>query len=637
MRLLVTSFLSGFFPRPDLSGRKAVFAYLLLGALVSVGYWPAVGQPIDGVLETYGAALTPCSDPTISFFMEKDLSQGCPAVRVGLRSSASGKVLRVRKLTFELSFAMSAGLPPADVAFQGWPDVPCVVAGCADGGQCWRWDAATHRFIYCFSSASAVDFALDAEPRVLLLFKDSRNCVFRPGLLRIEMDLELDNGQVETCTPPLASTGMFQVCASDLRVRLVTPRGAALSSAYLRISSAKDCVNACILDSIPAEQGFCDVCSGCGFIRVRPFKNEDPGNGVGTYDIVLIQRHISGEKPLKSLYHLMAADVNRDYAINGADIVALRSLILGMPTTPPVESWRFVDPENIVLYPINPLLSQLPDHIISPNPPAKNLTFVAIKVGDVSGNAVLHGLTDGLVEERSDKRPALPVSVGYAGVAYRKGQIFSVPVTYQGDRPLLAHQMALRFDPQRVAFKGTFAGNLPGYDSDNFGLIRAHEGEIRALWIAPDNKAVVLSQTSPVLFYLTFEALTDIAASEAWIALNHDLPCRLWDDQDEEYAMTLTAPRERIEEAAARALEAAVWPSPASSGAYVSLRLPASAGIQLTVRSADGRLILERRWALLAAGEHVFHLPETATLPAGMYVVEVSGGRERCVARFVKH
>ncbi len=73
--------------------------------------------------------------------------------------------------------------------------------------------------------------------------------------------------------------------------------------------------------------------------------------------------------------------------------------------------------------------------------------------------------------------------------------------------------------------------------------MRAHECEIRTLWAAPDDKAVAFCQAVPVLFYLTFEALTDIAASDdAWLALNDNLAYLLWDDEQEEYAITLTVP-----------------------------------------------------------------------------------------------
>jgi hypothetical protein len=639
MRPQTTPFFSGSFAYFNLRYRRAFFVTLLLGALVSTGCLLAVAQPMDVALEeSYSTVLAPCSDPTISFFIEKDLSTGCPAVRVGLRSSEPGKVLRLRRMEFDLSFAMSADIPFAKVVFQNWPDLPCATVGCAGGGECWRFDAATRRFSFCFSGADAVEFALDAEPRILLVFKAFPRCLLRPGLLRIETDLELDSGQIETCTPPLASNEMFRVCANDLRVRLTTLRGGTLSDAYLQVASTNPCVNACVADSIPVEQGFCDVCPECDWIRIRPFKNDDHANGVGTYDIVLLNRHITGQKPLKSLYHLMAADINGDYVINGADIVALRSLILGMSTALPQESWRFVDPANIVYYPLNPLLSQLPDHIISPNPPVNPPIFMAIKIGDVSGNAVVH-LTDDPADDRSDKRLELPVSIGYAEASYRKGQIFSVPVTYQGDRPLLAYQMALRFDAQRMALKGMFAGDLPGYDDSNFGLTRAHEGEIRTFWIAPGDKAAAaFSLATPVLFYLTFEALTDMAASEGWIGLSHDLACRLWDDQEEEYEMTLTAPRERTEEGiAASALQVAVRPNPVASDAQVALRVPDAMDIQLAVWSADGRLVLERRWSSLAAGEHVLHLPETARLPTGIYAIEVVGSRERCIERFLKH
>ena len=55
-----------------------------------------------------------------------------------------------------------------------------------------------------------------------------------------------------------------------------------------------------------------------------------PWAGVTTLDIVLIQKHILGISPFTETAQFIAADVNRDGNITGADLVHIRKLILGI-------------------------------------------------------------------------------------------------------------------------------------------------------------------------------------------------------------------------------------------------------------------------------------------------------------------
>jgi hypothetical protein len=61
-------------------------------------------------------------------------------------------------------------------------------------------------------------------------------------------------------------------------------------------------------------------------------KDNDPLNGVSTFDLVLINKHILGLEPLNSPYKMIAADANNSRSITTFDIVELRKLILGIYT-----------------------------------------------------------------------------------------------------------------------------------------------------------------------------------------------------------------------------------------------------------------------------------------------------------------
>src|SRR5690606_199097 len=67
-----------------------------------------------------------------------------------------------------------------------------------------------------------------------------------------------------------------------------------------------------------------------GSYTVGPQRGDDYMNGVSTADLITIQRHLLGLKPLDSPYKLIAADANNSRDISARDILELRKLILGV-------------------------------------------------------------------------------------------------------------------------------------------------------------------------------------------------------------------------------------------------------------------------------------------------------------------
>lgn len=121
----------------------------------------------------------------------------------------------------------------------------------------------------------------------------------------------------------------------------------------------------------------------------------DPLDGVSTFDLVLINRHILGQQPLENFYQVLAADVNQSNSISTFDIIEIRKLILGIyDTFPQTTSWRFVrpvpDPLNLAAF------AEVRDTyaFAAPNLSADTLfprfDFVGIKMGDANANAALH-------------------------------------------------------------------------------------------------------------------------------------------------------------------------------------------------------------------------------------------------------
>jgi len=138
-------------------------------------------------------------------------------------------------------------------------------------------------------------------------------------------------------------------------------------------------------------------------LTIVPLMEGDPLNGVNTWDLYLISRHILGLIPLNDPFKLIAADANKSGTITTLDIAELRKLILGTLTElPHQQSWRFLPVTHVFTDPTNPFLDALPEVIrdttLAQSSPKIN--FTGIKIGDVDYSAVSNCLLGS--EERTE-------------------------------------------------------------------------------------------------------------------------------------------------------------------------------------------------------------------------------------------
>lgn len=123
-----------------------------------------------------------------------------------------------------------------------------------------------------------------------------------------------------------------------------------------------------------------------------PEKNDDYDNGVTTFDLLKIQQHILGKQTFTSPYQFIAADVNRSGSISTIDIIQMRKLILNIDSKfSNNTSWRFVDAAHVFEQPEDSIGKYLPDRVLVKVPASirSQLDFIAIKIGDINGSAIL--------------------------------------------------------------------------------------------------------------------------------------------------------------------------------------------------------------------------------------------------------
>ncbi len=178
-------------------------------------------------------------------------------------------------------------------------------------------------------------------------------------------------------------------------------------------------------------------------ITITPTKDDNPLNGVTTFDLVEITKHILGIKPLGSPYKMIAADANHSNSITTFDIIELRKLILGIYNNLPTNtSWRFVDKNFAFPNPANPFQTSFPENKTIANLQAslEDLDFIAVKIGDVNNTVVSNAKAE-VLDRVSEQAPAFFMVDASRQEYLQEGELVTLKV--QSMESLLGFQFTL--------------------------------------------------------------------------------------------------------------------------------------------------------------------------------------------------
>jgi len=208
-------------------------------------------------------------------------------------------------------------------------------------------------------------------------------------------------------------------------------------------------------------------------------KNNDPLNGVSTYDIVLIQRHILGIQQIESPYKLIAADVRPDGVINVLDIADLRSLILGKTGHfPNNTSWRFISADQVLQNGVTPAPGSLEMlKILDLNQTSiRDADFIGVKIGDLNNTVLPNNLS--ISSERSSGEE---LTFLIKEESYSAGEIVEIKVSVAESSKISGLQFTFEFDEFKAEFI-EFKGGVMDVNPNNFGFQSIDEGLITASW-----------------------------------------------------------------------------------------------------------------------------------------------------------
>ena len=232
---------------------------------------------------------------------------------------------------------------------------------------------------------------------------------------------------------------------------------------------------------------------------ITPNRNEDFLNGVSTFDIVLISKHILGIERLQGPYKLIAADVNRSNSISALDLIQLRKMILSIDIRfKNNTSWRFVRSSYQFSDPENPWLESFPEimNYNDLNGDISTADFTAIKIGDVNLSAVANRFMIGGRGLSGETYVEVPL------MKAKRGQRFTVPFNFEKSSLLEGAQFGLHWNVSLAELVDIEYGLVK---PTHLGTQWVEEGILLTSW---NHHGDVPTNAS--IFNLVFEAREDV-------------------------------------------------------------------------------------------------------------------------------
>lgn len=430
-------------------------------------------------------------------------------------------------------------------------------------------------------------------------------------------------GQADYCSVFVLVQGAQNACVNDesrnIGGALLSARGEVFANVAIGLDA--EALSQQAASDAEGRYLFTDLAAGEDY-TVHPVLDDyiRHSQGVSTFDLVLITRHILGRVPLTNPYQMLAADVNNDNEITVQDLIAIRRLILGYDRRYANNTaYRFVDANFIFPISTNPWATTFPE-VVNLNNLIANVfdaDFIGFMVGDVNGDGLDNLRTAG-------GRPrAGTTNIIVEDVYLAAGTTREIPLL-PGKAATLA------------GFQGTFSL------ADGVRLEAVVPGQLSAA-----HYRSVLGERGALGF--SFSEASGLAATQPLVHLRltttqagwlHDL-LAVTDQQVVTEGYTTTDQRVSLGIRFVSPAETADapylrnFPNPMQTHTTVHFQLPQPASsAQLEIRDLRGRLIHQRSVAT-SAGTNQLMIQRQDVPLAGVYTLTLAAGRTLLTQRFV--
>ena len=330
---------------------------------------------------------------------------------------------------------------------------------------------------------------------------------------------------------------------------------------------------------------------GNNYFTLTPANNAKWLNGLTTFDLVLISKHILGLDTLDTPFQLIAADANRSGTVTTFDIVQFRKVILGISDTVPGNtSWRFMDASYVFPNPAMPFGTAFPEQKIF-NSLSDTLTaedFVGIKIGDINNST-----------DAADPRgPRDEIYIGVSNATLPAGTTVALPFYLKDWGQLEGLQFELQFDTGLIAFQDIQFVRPDLFNGSNWAF--KPDGRLALSW---DNATVPDIQVADSLLFTLYLRAGMPAAPRAVLHLAAE---RLVPEAYRAGAVQPAALSLRYHDKPAQTPEtcmaAAARPNPFSDETILPFYLPEAAVLTLRIADGSGKIIYEKTTEFPAGG-----------------------------------
>jgi hypothetical protein len=414
------------------------------------------------------------------------------------------------------------------------------------------------------------------EPVVPTQTSISVNCAdLELGFILVELHAWDETGNHDFCVTYVEVQDNRKVCPGSGVAKLsIAGKVSTESSANLQGATITLSGQASMSETTTANGGysFVSLATG-GDFTVTPQLDKNHLNGVSTFDLVLIQKHILGIQALNSPYKMIAADVNNSKSITTLDLIALRKLILNIDQNfANNTSWRFVDAAYRFPDSNNPWSTGFPE-VVSVNNLASNISanFVAIKIGDVNASAVVSSASS------AEVRTAGTFKLNTTEQSLKAGNEYQVAFSAADLPNIQGYQFALNLDKQKVELVDIIYGVAK---AENFGLFK-DEGMVTTSWN---------SKYEPgSLFTLVLRAKTDAKLSQT-LTIDRVVAPEAYNQSNDYLEIALNFGAVSSSEGYELLQNS---PNPFTGETLIGFSLPKAASAKLIVRDVKGALLYQ--------------------------------------------
>ena len=297
--------------------------------------------------------------------------------------------------------------------------------------------------------------------------------------------------------------------------------------------------------------------------------NVMPLNGVTTFDLVLISKHILGIEVFNNPYKLIAADVNNTGTITGLDLVIIRSLILHIiDEYPGGQSWVF-----------DPVF-----HVVNFNNTI-HYEFVGIKLGDVNGTANPNDLQNNQIDSRTFNGT---LNIFAKNQTFKTGELITITTFSDNFKNIAGGQFTIDFDPTALEFQKIDGNNSIELGEQNFGKTQVDNGFILCSW---NTSASQNLKSNEEFFEITFTAKKDGRLSDFLTINSKKLTAEVYVENGNDFNFWNTELNFENEPSNAVANRFSISPNPFSEKTTFSFSLENAGLVELEIYDTNGRLV----------------------------------------------